>query len=138
MSWDISITKFSRIFHSIEEIPANEQALNLGSCQSVHKAVLEIFPNTNWSDPAWGIWDTPFGSVDFNLGADDPAKGMMLHVRASDEIIPLIVRLCLNNGWQGIDVSAGNFIEQAEEPEKGLKSWANYRNQVVRDPSDNL
>jgi hypothetical protein len=133
MSWDISIMKFSRVHQSIAEIPENDKPLKLGSRASVHERVLLEFPGTNWADPAWGIWESAAGSIEFNLGKDDPADGMMLHVRASSEVVVSIVRLCHENGWQGIDCSSGDFIEQSNEPTRGLESWATYRDQVVRE-----
>jgi hypothetical protein len=133
MSWDISIMKFSRTYQSVAEIPENERLLELGSRASVHERVLLEFPGTNWADPAWGIWDSPAGSIEFNLGKDDPADSMMLHVRAGGEVVASIVRLCCGNGWQGIDCSSGNFIEQSNESTRGVESWATYRDQVVRE-----
>jgi hypothetical protein len=131
MSWDVSIMKFSRPYQSVADIPTNEKPLPLGSRASVHQRVLLEFPGTNWADPAWGKWDGPAGSVEFNLGKRDPAEGLMLHVRAGSEVVASIVRLCRTNGWQGIDCSSGDFIEMSDDPTQGLKSWATYRDQVV-------
>jgi hypothetical protein len=87
MSWDVSIMRFGTVYASIEEIDDDEQGLLLGSPAQVHDVVRKHFPGTDWSDAAWGMFDCPFGSVEFNRGEDDPATGMMLHVRASDEIV---------------------------------------------------
>jgi hypothetical protein len=133
MSWDISIMQFSRKYRSVAEIAEDDKPLELGSRASVHERVLLEFPGTNWADPAWGIWDSPAGSIEFNLGKNDPADGMMLHVRAGGDVIASIVRLCRTNGWQGIDCSSGEFIEQSNEPTRGVESWAAYRDQVVRE-----
>lgn len=130
MSWDISIQKFSRRYASVSEIPDDEKGADLGPRLSVHRAVSAIFPDTNWSDAAWGVWESEFGSIEFNVGKD-PATGMMLHVRAGPEVIPGMVRLCLDNGWQGLDCSSGEFIEQAMKPQEGLEAWAAYRDQVI-------
>ncbi|WP_038485383.1 hypothetical protein [Collimonas arenae] len=132
MSWDISISKFSKKYTSIADIPDDEKPLEIGSLSIVHEAVLKVFRGTSWADPSWGIWDSQAGSIEFNLGHVDPASGIMLHVRTNAEVIPLIVKLCLDNGWQGIDCSSGDFIEQSEEPANGLQSWAAYRDQVIR------
>ena len=132
MSWDVSIHKFSRIYCSVEEIPQDEAPLGLGSRAFVHTRVLLQFPGTDWSDPAWGTWSSPDGSIEFNLGKDEPSNGLMLHVRANTNVIPAIVHLCLQNGWQGIDCSSGDFIEQSSNPSEGLESWSAYRDQIVR------
>jgi len=133
MSWDISIVKFSRTYRSVAEIAGNDKPLELGSRAAVHERVLVEFPGTNWADPAWGTWGSPAGSIEFNLGDDDPAEGMMLHVRAGSEVVDSLVRLCRSNGWQGIDCGSGDFIEQSNEPTLGLQSWAAFRDQLVRE-----
>ena len=130
MSWDVSIQKFSRSYESISDIGEDEKGLPLGPRNVVHDAVSNIFPSTDWTDPAWGVWDSEFGSIEFNVGAD-PAEGMMLHVRAEAAVVPAIAQLCSENCWQGIDCSSGAFIEKAEHPEEGLLAWRAYRDRVV-------
>jgi hypothetical protein len=137
MSWDISIMKFSRRYQSVAEIPEDEKPLILGSRTSVQQSVAAVFRGTNWSDPAWGVWDSSEGSIEFNIGKDDPAEGMMLHVRAGTEVVPKIVALCLSSGWQGLDCSSGDFIEQSSAPGSGLETWSAYRDQVVDGAGDN-
>jgi hypothetical protein len=131
VSWDISIQRFSRRYTAVSEIQNDERGLPLGSRSQVHAAVSAIFPETNWNDPAWGVWDSVLGSIEFNVGKD-PAQSMMLHIRASAAVLPAIVQLCNDNGWQGLDCSSGGFIDQAASPEEGLLAWAAYRDQVVR------
>ena len=131
MSWDISICKFSRRYLAVEEIPDDAALLSIGSRAEVHQAILAVFPQTDWADPAWGSWESGCGSIEFNVGDRDPSEGFMLHVRAGSEVVRGIVQLCLANGWQGLDTSTGQFIELAEDPEQGLASWRAYRDQVV-------
>lgn len=130
MSWDVSIQKFSRSYESISDIGDHEKGLSLGPRNVVHDAVSRIFHHTDWTDPAWGVWESDFGSIEFNVGTD-PAEGMMLHVRAEAAVAPAIVQLCAENGWQGIDCSSGEFIERSQHPEEGLLAWTAYRNRVV-------
>ena len=131
MSWDISIMKFSRPYDDVSKIHESPQPL--GPRQDVHRAVLDLFPGTDWSDPAWGIWRCEIGSIQFNLGDNELADGMMLHVRAGSEVVPGIVALCLSNGWQGFDCSSGEFIERTDHPEEGHIAWTAYRNRVIGD-----
>lgn len=131
MSWDISIQKFTRTYATIDELDDDTQPLPLGPRSIVQAAVLRAFPGTDWSDPAWGRFDAPFGSIEFNSGTDDPVDSIMLHVRASDAVVPAIVQMCRENGWQAIDCSGGGFLEQAAVPEAGLRAWREYRDRVV-------
>jgi hypothetical protein len=130
MSWDVSIQKFSRSYESISDIGDDEKGLPLGPRNVVRRAVSEIFPGTDWTDPAWGVWDSQLGSIEFNVGTD-PAESMMLHVRAEAAVASAIAQLCAVNGWQGVDCTSGTFVEKAEHPEEGLLAWTAYRNRVV-------
>ncbi|GGY75051.1 hypothetical protein GCM10011613_20670 [Cellvibrio zantedeschiae] len=131
MSWDISIMKFSRQFESVADIPDDEKLQVLGTRSSVRETISSIFQGTNWSGPARGVWNSHSGSIEFNLGENDPSEGVRLQVRAGKEVAPLIVELCLSNGWQGFDYSSGDFIEKSEAPESGHESWSSYRDQVI-------
>ena len=104
----------------------------LGSRSAIHEAVSTVFPGTDWTDPPWGIWETLSGSIEFNLGSAEPAHGLMLHVRAGDEVVPLIVQLRLQNSWQGLDCSTGEFIEQSIDPTSGQARWSHFRDQVLQ------
>jgi hypothetical protein len=131
VSWDVSIHKFSQVYRKLEEIPHDEVPLVLGSRALVHEQILICFPGTDWTDPCWGTWSSPDGSIEFNLGTDEPVTGLMLHVRAETTVIPAIVQLCRTNCWQGIDGSSGEFLEQSNQPAEGLLAWSAYRDQVV-------
>lgn len=134
MSWDISIFKFSHKCFSIGE--TDVQILPLGTREEVQTSISNVFAGTDWSDPTWGIYEVPFGTVEFNVGKSEPVEGMMLHVRASEEIVAPIVHLCVQQGWQALDVGTGDFLEQATVPEAGLQDWSDYRDRVIVDEGD--
>jgi hypothetical protein len=136
MSWDVSIIKLSRQYQSVSDIPKDEKPLPIGTKKEVHEAISKLFPNTDWSDPAWGMFKSKFGSIEFNIGNENPVESFMLHVRAGEEVVPAIVRLCLDNGWNGLDCSTGEFIEKSSDPESGLKAWVTYRDQVIGKNND--
>ncbi len=130
MSWDVSIIKFSKSFESVADIPGSERPLSLGSRNSVHAAVSRVFAGIDWTDPTWGTWDGPHGSIEFNLGTADDVDGFMLHVRAGQEVVPMIVALCVSNDWQGLDCSTGRFVEKSVDPASGLRGWRDYIDQI--------
>lgn len=131
MSWDVSLYRFTRQYRTIEEIPGDEQPLPLGSLAEVQAAVSGVFPGTDWSDSVWGVYDSEFGSIEFNVGKDDPVQSLGLHVRASDAIVGGILHLCERVGCQAIDLTDSTFLDQSEHPVAGLEKWREYRNQVV-------
>ncbi|MEA0737843.1 hypothetical protein QYY77_17505 [Xanthomonas campestris pv. campestris] len=131
MSWDVSIQRFSRRYSSVEEIPEDETCLPLGTRAEVQSTISSSFTGTDWTDPTWGIYDSPVSSIEFNMGNEDPNTGFMLHVRASEAVVPIIVNLCISNHWQAIDCSSGGFLEQSSDPASGLNAWAEYRDSIV-------
>lgn len=131
MSWDISIYKFPTAYSSVADIPEDSSLVPLGTRRSVQQAISKVFADTDWSDPAWGIWESSNGSIEFNLGESETNDGFMLHVRAGGEVVPLIVSLCIDNEWQGLDCSTGEFIERSSNPAQGLESWADYAAGII-------
>lgn len=138
MSWDIVIMKLSCPYASVSDIPDDEAPLSIGTQARVHAAVTKYFPLTDWTDGAWGIFNSPLGSTEFNLGNDDPASSMMLHVRASTEIVQPIGELCREEEWTALDCSAGEFLESTDDPTAGLRGWRAYHDRVTGEPESNL
>lgn len=136
MSWDVFLHKFSRRYSSVNQIPQDEQPLPLGSLTEVQRAVSSIFPGTNWADPTWGVYDGAFGSVEFNVGDDNPVRSLALHVRADKAVIGGILQLCERIDCQAIDPTDGSFLDQSENPSAGLEKWSRYRDQITRESGD--
>ena len=125
MSWDVSIHRFVQQYDDISHIPADGGCLSLGTAKSVRDAVSAVFSGTNWTNQAWGVFDGDAGSIEFNLGHADPVDDLMLHVRATEDVVPLILSLCSSNQWRAIDMSSAEFLDK--DPFSGLKSWSEYR-----------
>lgn len=115
MSWDISIHRFSREYATVGDIPDDEECLPLGSRAEIQADISHVFAETDWSDPAWGVYRSPAGSIEFNLGESEPNDGFMLHVRAQPPVVQMIIALCQANGWQALDCSRGQFLGQSEQ-----------------------
>jgi len=131
LSWDVFLHKFTRLYRTVGEIPDDEQPLPLGSLSEVQAAISAIFPGTDWSDPVWGIYDSKLGSIEFNVGRDDPVQSLGLHVRASDTIVGGILHLCERMGCQAIASTDSTFLDPSEHPASGLEKWRKYRDQVI-------
>ncbi|MFP4895969.1 hypothetical protein [Paraburkholderia sp. EG304] len=133
MSWDVSLYKFTKRYRRIQDIPGDEQPHPLGTRSEVQAAVSDAFPGTNWNDPAWGIYDVEFGSIEFNLGKDDSVRSLALHARASAAIVGGILQLCERLGCQAIDLSDSSLLDQSEHPTAGLEKWRKYRDQIIQE-----
>lgn len=132
MSWDVTVQRFSRgEYSAIEDIPEDERCAPLGSRVEVQAVISKFFPGTDWSDPAWGNYESAEGSIEFNMGKDEPNTGFMMHVRGSSAVVPAMVAMCRQERWQALDCSNGAFLEKIGDPTAGLEQWAAYRNQIV-------
>ena len=131
VSWDVSIMKFARPVKSLDELTDDDRPVSLGARADVHAAVSAVFGGTDWSDPAWGRWESAHGSIEFNVGSNDPLESMMMHVRAEPAVVPLILDLCEANRWQAIDISEGEIMTRDGEPEKGIEAWRSFRDHVI-------
>ena len=133
MSWDDCIVRFSQAYESLQDVPQDESPLPLGSTAEVRTAVSSVFPETDWSDPAWGVYFSDLGSIEFSLGDDEPATSLMLHVRASAAIVAPIVELLKKQNWNGIDGSTGQLLEMAPDPTEGIEGWRAFRDRAFGD-----
>jgi len=133
MSWDVSVQRFTREYELVSDIPDSERCVVLGSSAEVRAAISRFFSTVDWSDVTRGVFDSEDGSIEFNMGTNEPNTGFMMHVRASDKLIPTIVAMCKTARWQALDCSDGEFLEQSSEPSAGLKNWAAYRDGVIGD-----
>ncbi|MCZ8257917.1 MAG: hypothetical protein O9327_19915 [Polaromonas sp.] len=131
MSWDVFVARYSREYEALGDIPETECCMPLGSRAEVHAAISQHFGATDWSDPAWGRFNSPHGSIEFSVGEDKPNTGFMMHIRASAAVVQLIVAMCVAQRWQALDCNTGEFLERAQNAAAGLERWTAYRNQVV-------
>jgi len=131
MSWDVFLHRFSRRYESVTDIAADEKPLPLGSLAEVQATVSAVFPGTDWGDPAWGVFDSELGSIEFNVGRDDPVGSLALHVRATEGIVGGVLQLCERLGCDAIDASDGGFLNRSPDPAAGLTAWRAYRDSVV-------
>ena len=131
MSWDVWISKYDKVYQSFEDITKDTKPLCLGKRKEIQKIISMIFSGTDWRDPVWGIWESPDGSIEFNIGKKRNIFLLTLHVRANDSVVPLIIKLVQQNGWQALDGSDGLFLEQKDHPEKNLRKWRDFRDKII-------
>ena len=138
MSWSVTVMRFSKPLRRVQEAHGVPQ-LPLGAHADVQSAVSAVFPGTDWSDPGWGVWKADSGTVEFELGREDPSEGMRILVRAQPEVMDRIARLLRGNGWQGFDSPMGEFVDVRADATSGLEAAAGRRMTAIEgsyDPAD--
>ena len=136
MSWDISIQDFPADAKQVADIPDDFQPKPLGARSSLIEKIEEVFPDADFSDPAWGILDRADFSIEFNIGEDEICEDLMLHVRgggpaAVTAIDELLARLEL----RAIDCQTDEFFSVAAA-EASFADWQAYRDKVIGSEED--
>jgi hypothetical protein len=131
MAWDVFVCRFAQVYENIERIPWDEEGLSLGSRAFVKRQISKHFPETDWVDVNWGQCNATFGSIEFSIGTEENVDHIMLHVRASDEVVSQIIALCAENQWQALDTSTGRCLVKCAHPLEGLQQWHAFRDSVV-------
>jgi hypothetical protein len=131
MSWDVLMLNPMNSAQTFDDLGDTNPLHPLcSSLADLHVRVLEVFPDTDWSDPAWGRVMTVHGSIEFNVGRETPITCIALHVRSASSIVPDIVRLGVLSGWSVFDGSTGERLDGNADPTRGIDGWNRYAAQV--------
>ncbi len=125
MSWDIFIQHLPSSALTVEDIPDDFMPLALGSRDEVVRTILNVFPESNASDPTWITLVTPHYSIDFGLGCDDPVMSLSLHVGGDESVVAPISELIDLLGARAIDSWTGQFFDR-ETATESLHRWKAY------------
>ena len=136
MSWDVFVLKLTRPIKSWDELADDVDLISFGTPDEVRAAISAVFEGTDWVDPWWGDWGSEHGSIEFNIPKPGQSPEMMLHVRASSAVVPLILDLCEANGWTALDTGSAGVLSRDNHPERGLAAWREFRDKVVGTPDD--
>ena len=131
MSWDVLLTPAPADARSVDDIPEGPGTGSIAPLARLLETLREAFPEADLSDPAWGhLRDEEQGwSVELNIGAEDPVRTVMLHVRGGDAV-PAILRMAQVLGCRALDCSSGDFL--CEDGDGGWESFREYRDQVLQ------
>lgn len=95
--------------------------------------MIEVFPNSSFSDPSWGLLNGPDYSIEVNLGKKEVIEGFALHVRGGSELVSKVVLLLLEHlCLRGIDPSANEILTPTCDPE-GFRRWKAYRDRIFNE-----
>jgi hypothetical protein len=130
VSWDISIMDLPADAHSVADIPHDFAPAPLGGRAALISKILEVAPQADFSDPAWGELSTPDFTIEFNMGRDAVVDSMMLHVRGGDSAVDFITALLQHLGLRAIDCSMGEFFEPSAAAQS-LTAWRHFRDRVI-------
>ena len=131
MSWDIFVHDFPESLVSVSDIPNDFQPPSIGSRSEVAAKLLEVFPDADFSDPAWGVIDVDDYSIEVSIGNDELCIGFALHVRGGDRAVGAVAAILDHLRLRAIDTQTGEFFVAGEKAQESFGKWREYRDSVV-------
>jgi len=132
MSWDISIGDFPPEIASVQDFPSDFSMKPLGTHAEIIEKICVLYPQANFSDPAWGLINGEGYSIEVNMGKKEPLTGFMLHVRGGEQAMFAVADLLDHLHLRGIDCQTSEFFVLREGLDS-FQKWRVYRDRVVRD-----
>ena len=137
MSWDLFAMKLPREARSVDDLDAAYAVPPIGPRDAVIEAIASVVPTADFSDPSWGLIDTPEASIEVNLGNEQIVDSFALHVRGGGvAVLTLITDLLAAVDVRAIDGSSGDFFD-AVNARQGWEEWQRYRDDVIGDGRSN-
>jgi hypothetical protein len=131
MSWDIFVHDFPESLVSVSDIPDDFQPPAIGSRYEVSAKLLEVFPDTNFTDSAWGVIDVEEFSIEVSIGSDEPCTGFALHVRGGDGAVGAVAAILDHLQLRAIDMQTGEFFVTGVTAQESFAKWREYRDRFV-------
>lgn len=137
MSWDLFAMKLPREARSVDDLDEGYDPPAIGPRHAVIDAIASVVPTADFSDPSWGLIDTPQASIEVNLGSEEIVDSFALHVRGGGvEVLTLITDLLAAVDVRAIDGSSGDFFD-AIASRQGWEEWQRFRDGVIGDRRSN-
>jgi hypothetical protein len=127
-SWDLLAGKFPVEMTSPEEAGADLPDI-LPRATLIHR-IQEVVPWADFSDQSRGRIDSVGGTMEVDIGEDDPVSSVMFHVHAGDEAVAAMAAILDHLGLRAIDTETGEFFDPhsaGATPE----DWRAYRDHVI-------
>ena len=111
---------------SIEQI-GDDNRYFLGAFGEVITAILQAFPEADFSDPTNIKASTEKGKIIIEIAKHTPVENFMLHIEKV-EAEELVQKFCRKTKWRALDTNTGQFIDiqdnrKKDTSNKSIKSW---------------
>jgi hypothetical protein len=116
---------------SIEDVPEDFEPRPLGSRQELVRRIVEVVPQSDFRDPAWGLIERDTFTIEVSMGRDDIVQAITFHVRGSgDEAVAVVARVLDHLGLRAVDTESGDFFAP-DSAAASFDSWQAFRNDVL-------
>ena len=133
VSWDIFIQDLPAGAGSVQDIPDDFRPGPIGRRSDLIRAIGEVVPSADFSDPSWGILHGDGFSIEVGVGSDETVDCIALFVRGGDIAAGVVADIIGRLGLRALDTGSGDFFDPATAVES-LRRWRAYRDRVIGHP----
>jgi hypothetical protein len=128
VSWDILIQAADSPPPKFADLSPDWEGTPLGSLDFVRSTLNKVVPNSIWQDGNFGLYETDEGSIEYNLGDEEPCTAIMLHVRGHGEpLIAQLIAIANVSGWYALDILQGEWFHHGADPRVGLSDFHKFQ-----------
>jgi hypothetical protein len=132
MSWDLFVMRLPKGLTNIEELPPDHVAKPLGKRASLIRKLHALVPGLEFDEAGGATVAKPrLGSIEITLGRDDPVQSVMLAVRGSKHVIPMVAAIVDALGGRAVDATSPSGLFDPKTAGKSLGSVKAYAGKVV-------
>ena len=133
MSWDIIVQDLPPGVRHVSEIAPDFRPGPIAPDRAtVIARILDVFPDADFSDSAWGDCSGDGWSIEFNMGdPDEPYMGFVMHVYGGGGAAPAIANLLDHLALPAIDIGSPTGIFDREGARASFLEWQKYRDHAL-------
>jgi hypothetical protein len=132
MSWDIFVMDIPLSATSVDTVPSDWVPGPIPMREEILRAIIEVDPTADLSDPSWVRVNGAGFSVDINIGNDCPLTKFVCHVRGGDYSIGFIADLLERLKLRAFDPGSTTGIFDPATAGASLTRWREYRAQMLK------
>lgn len=136
MSWDVYIQDLPDGVRFASEIPDDFKPRPLGPREGIIEKLRRAAPDFRFTDATCGVIEFSGGSIDVDVGDEDPCECVALFIRGGDEAVERVIAIVEALGGRALDTGNDGGIFDAASAHESMAAWRKYRDQVVGDPRD--
>lgn len=127
MSWDLFVMRLPKGLTNIEDLPPDHEAKPLGRRSALVRKLGVIVPGLEFDEMGGATVAKPrVGSIEIFLGMDDPVPSVMLAVRGSKDVVPMVSAIVDALGGRAIDASSPSGLFDPETAAQSLQCAMKY------------
>jgi hypothetical protein len=117
----------------VQDIPDGFRPGPIGRRGDLIRAIGEVVPSAEFSDPSWGVINGDGFSIEVSMGRDETVDCIALFVRGGDTAVGVVADIIGRLGLRALDTGTGDFFDPAAAV-GSVQRWRAYRDRVIGHP----